>query len=82
LVFFFSFETDTDFYAKVLRPILAQWTLLWLFKHFVGAVKVSNEILLDYLQSLNIEQHREIIENGLVPESKKLLNLASSWITS
>ena len=73
---------DLFFYHKHMRELLAKWSLFWLFQHFIGAVKVPVNVLLDYLQGHKIEEHRAAIEEGLLPESKKLLNLASNWIRS
>merc|ERR1712137_916904 len=61
---------------------MARWVLLWLLKNFVGDVQVGTETLLQYLQGEKIEDIRQAIEDGLLPESKKLLNLAANWIRS
>merc|ERR1712137_684440 len=61
---------------------MARWVLLWLLKNFVGDVQVGTETLLQYLQGQQIEQIRDQVEQGLLPESKKLLNLAANWIRS
>ena len=71
-----------SFYEKKLKPLMAKWALLWLYRFFVGTVQVSYESLLAYLQGEHIEENRVEIENGLLAESKKLLNLGASWIKS
>jgi hypothetical protein len=73
---------DPEFYHQKMKPVIAKWVLLWLYKHFVGQVNVDNEILLAYLQGDESQSVRDAVEAGLLPESKKLLNLATSWVCS
>ncbi|KAH3756032.1 nxn protein [Pelomyxa schiedti] len=71
---------DQDWYHGSLKPLLAQWALLWLYDRFVGAVTVPSEILYSYITGENPDTHRTKIEEGLLPESKKLLNLTRNWL--
>ena len=74
---------DEEYYHTALKPLLARWALGWLHAQFVGKVSVSDAVLLTYICGDNahlIEQCREAVEEGLVPESKKLLNLAADWM--
>ena len=75
---------DVAWYHEALRPLLAKWALLWLHRHFVGAVRCGNAVLLEYLEhSMESDVRnrlREKINGAMLPESIKLLNLAAQWI--
>jgi hypothetical protein len=46
---------DTQYYQSHIRPVMAKWVLLWLYKNFVGNVNVSKEVLLAYLQGMQYD---------------------------
>ena len=73
---------DQLFYHKSVKNLLAQWSLIWLWHHFLGTVNLSPLVVLDYIQGINIEANRSTIEENLVGENKKLLNLVGNWVTS
>jgi hypothetical protein len=76
-----------------LQGAMARWTLVWLHRHWVGAVRASAGAVLAYLRGdvegqararervivcgcVIVCAQREAIESGLLPDAKKLLNLA------
>lgn len=70
---------DYSFYETRLLPLLAKWSLLWLWDKFTGNVDVGTDVLLAYISG-QVETYRERIEKGVSKESKKLLNLAGDWV--
>eukprot|EP00760_Papus_ankaliazontas_P003017 PhM_4_TR11378/c0_g1_i1/m.4426 len=73
---------DADFYHHRLKPLLAEWTQLWLEHHnFAG---------LDREQTLSYLLHgphkdaklKELVLTTLADRSKQMLNLAHDWLTS
>ena len=75
---------DFNFYHSKLKPILARWVLVWLKKQFVGRVTVPMTSLLKYLclTSVASPSLKQSIDEGLLPDSLKLLNLAATWCRS
>eukprot|EP01107_Rhizomastix_libera_P015447 TRINITY_DN5841_c0_g1_i1.p1 TRINITY_DN5841_c0_g1~~TRINITY_DN5841_c0_g1_i1.p1 ORF type:complete len:4156 (-),score=944.82 TRINITY_DN5841_c0_g1_i1:134-11092(-) len=71
---------DQNYYNHNLKTLFARWSLLWLAGTFVGSVKVSPTTLVAYMTSEEKEPFRKEIESGMLPDSIKLLNLASSWV--
>jgi hypothetical protein len=66
---------DLEWYDKELRPILSKWTLLWLYNNFIGAVNVDKEVLLDYIQGINVENITKLSKTVLLPIPKNF----STW---
>ena len=75
---------DFNFYHSKLKPILARWVLLWLMKQFVGRISVPVTSLLKYLCLTSVASPtlKQSIDEGLLPDSLKLLNLAATWCRS
>ena len=75
---------DFNYYHSNLKPIMARWVLLWLLRQFVGKVTVSYNHLLQYMCLTQVAEKslKDDIERGLLPESRKLLNLAANWLKS
>ena len=72
---------DLQFYHFAIKPVITKWSALWLYKNFVGQVNVDLEVILAYISgTLPVESIREKIDNHMLPESIKLLNLASNWV--
>jgi hypothetical protein len=74
---------DNVWYDNKLRALMAKWAILWLYCNLErDRDSVSADVLLDYIQGLNISKHTATLEEKLFPDSIKLLNLASDWIRS
>jgi hypothetical protein len=72
---------DPDFYHEKMKPIMAEWALLWIESQ--NLTGLGPEQILSYILA---ETHSEIGEslaelvNGLSPKHKKMLNLTRDWL--
>ena len=80
---------DTQFYENKMKPLVAQWTMLWLLTHFVGENEVHDDsdegkagvaMLLEYIMGHDVATKKSAVEATLMPDSLKLLNLAQDWV--
>lgn len=75
---------NPDFYHKYMKPIIAQWALLWLESQ--NLTGLSDEQIVKYI----LEEDRSNYEQALVdyvntnlsPKNKKMLNLTRDWLKS
>lgn len=72
---------DPDFYHEYMKPIMAEWTLLWVESQNVSGVS-ANQVL-EYILAESADAISTGLAdavNGLAPKHKKMLNLARDWL--
>lgn len=76
---------DLEWYHQSMKPVLAEWCLVWLEAHHVGGIGVVRDELLRFLlepwSNRDAALHRHL-EQHLTPLKMKLLNLAHDWLRS
>jgi hypothetical protein len=72
---------DPDFYHEYMKPIMAEWTLLWVESQNVSGVstnQVLEYILAESADAISAGLAEAV--NGMAPKHKKMLNLARDWL--
>jgi len=78
---------NPDFYHKHLKPVMAEWAILWLESQSLAGL--NDQQIADYI----LEEDRasfvvrrpdlvELVNNTLSPKHKKMLNLCRDWLKS
>ena len=70
-----------EFYIKSLKPILGEWTVLWLLRQGFDFRRVSEARLLNYIVKSRTKDPA-IVEDLNHPQAMKALNLCFDWLNS
>lgn len=75
---------NPDFYHKRMKPIVAQWILLWLESQ--NLTGLNDEQIIRYIMEEDRSNYEkdliEYVNNNLSPKNKKMLNLSRDWLKS
>ena len=70
-----------EFYMRDLKPILGEWTVLWLLRQGFDLTKVTQQRLLKYILGSRREE-AAIVADLDDPNAMKALNLCCDWLNS
>lgn len=72
---------DPDFYHEYMKPIMAEWTLLWIESQNVSGVSPAQ--VLEYILAESADGISSSLADtvtGLAPKHRKMLNLSRDWL--
>ncbi len=72
---------DPDFYHEFMKPIMAEWTLLWIESQNLSGISPSQ--VLEYILAERAEDITTSIAelvSQLLPKHRKMLNLSRDWL--